>query len=152
MALKPLSIQSVLLADDDEDDRFVFRDVIYEINPKIHMEIVSGGIQLMKLLEHFAPDLLFLDLEMPFKNGLECLIEIRENEKLKDLPIVVFSSTSRPANIQTAYEMGAHLFLIKEASFDQYTAALKTILQLNWKNPEKIKEQYCINGRFATFS
>src|SRR6476620_9213929 len=104
-----LSIQSIVLADDDEDDRFVFKDVIHEVDEKVKVEIVSDGLQLMSLLKHFAPDLLFLDLEMPYKNGLECLVEIRANPLLEQLPVIVFSSTTRPANIQTAYEMGAHL-------------------------------------------
>ena len=152
MILNRFRVQSVLLADDDADDRLVFSDVIREIHPKVHLETVPGGVQLLKLLEHFAPDLLFLDLEMPFKNGLECLSEIRNNQRLATLPVVVFSSTTRPANIQTAYEMGANLFLIKESTFNQYSAALTTILSLEWKEPEKIKAQYCINGRYAAFS
>jgi DNA-binding NarL/FixJ family response regulator len=89
---------------------------------------------------------------MPYKNGLQGLVEIRSNEKLRDLPVVVFSSTTRPANIQTAYEMGAHLFLIKEASFSAYASSLKAILKLDWSSPSVIKEQYCINGRYAAFS
>ncbi|HEX8313406.1 MAG TPA: response regulator [Flavisolibacter sp.] len=153
MKANPLfTIQSIILADDDADDRYVFQELIEEIHPKMQLEIVSNGLQLMKLLEHFAPDLLFLDLEMPYKNGLECLIDIRGNERLKELPVVVFSSTTRPANIQTAYEMGAHLFLIKDASFQQYSQSIQAILQLNWKEPVKIKEQYCINDRYVVFS
>ena len=147
-----LSIQSIILADDDEDDRFVFKDVIHEVNERVKVEIVSDGLQLMSLLKHFAPDLLFLDLEMPYKNGLECLLEIRANPVLEQLPVIVFSSTTRPANIQTAYEMGAHLFLIKETSFHEYTSAIKAILNLNWKEPQIIKEQYCVNNRYVAFS
>jgi DNA-binding NarL/FixJ family response regulator len=65
---------------------------------------------------------------------------------------VVFSSTTRPANIQTAYDMGANLFLIKSSSVNEYTKALNTILQLDWSKPDKVKEQYCINGRYAVFT
>ena len=152
MAQEQLPIRSILLADDDEDDRYVFNDVIREVNPGIKTEVVSNGLQLMDLLQHFAPDLLFLDLEMPYKNGLECLVEIRNNAALEKLPVVVFSSTTRPANIQTAYEMGAHLFLIKETSFIEYTASLKAILKLNWSEPNVIREQYCVNNRYVAFS
>ena len=152
MARKQPAIRSIILADDDEDDRFVFKDVIREVDSTVRVEIVSNGLQLMNLLQHFAPDLLFLDLEMPYKNGLECLVEIGSNPALQQLPVIVFSSTTRPANIQTAYEMGAHLFLIKETSFTEYTAAIKTILQLNWKEPNVIREQYCVNNRYVAFS
>jgi DNA-binding NarL/FixJ family response regulator len=99
-----------------------------------------------------VPDLLFLDLEMPYKNGLECLVEIRNNEALKHLPVVVFSSTTRPANIQTAYEMGADLFFIKPSVFSDLSNAVSTILKLDWSQPEVIKQQYAINGRYTAFS
>ena len=152
MSLNQLTIQSLILADDDEDDRYVFKDVINEVAPSVNVEAVANGLRLMELLQHFAPDLLFLDLEMPYKNGLECLLEIREQEALNNLPTIVFSSTTRPANIQTAYEMGAHLFLIKDSSFKEYAAALRSIFQMNWKEPDTIKEQYCVNGRYVAFN
>jgi len=151
MMASPFPINSILLADDDEDDRYAFQEVIHQINAKIKIDYVPNGLRLMEFLQHYAPDLLFLDLEMPYKNGLECLVEIRNNPQLEGLPTIVFSSTTRPANIQTAYEMGAHLFLIKVASFEDYTSSIKAILQLDWKAPQLIKEQYCINGRYAAF-
>ena len=88
-------------------------DVIRNYNPSIRIDFVSNGLQLMEILPNFLPDLLFLDLEMPYKNGLECLLDIRNNNRLNHLPVIVFSSTTRQANIQTAYEVGAHLFQIK---------------------------------------
>jgi len=152
MATNQLPVHNIILAEDDEDDKYIFADALREINPGIKVEYVSDGNQLMALLENFLPDLLFLDLDMPHKNGLQCLVEIRGNEKLEHLPTVVFSSTTRPANIQTAYEMGAHLFLIKSSNFNDYKAALQSIMRLPWKTPEVIRKQYCINGRYTAFS
>jgi len=149
---EPFFIRNVIFADDDEDDRSVFQYVINEIDPDIRIEFVSNGIQLVDLLQHFMPDMIFLDLEMPYKNGLECLVEIREHPRLNTLPVIVFSSTTRPANIQTAYEMGAHLFLIKASTVQEYKQALQTILELNWNQPEKVREQYCVNGRYTAFT
>jgi CheY-like chemotaxis protein len=151
MSEKNFSVHAIMLAEDDDDDKFIFSDVLRTLDPSMQLEYVANGVQLMELLRHFVPDLLFLDLEMPYKNGLECLLEIRNNPVLSHLPVVVFSSTTRPANIQTAYEMGAHLFLIKSSLSGEYTTALHTILQLDWSNPDVIKEQYCINGRWAAF-
>ncbi|MFL5789542.1 MAG: response regulator [Flavisolibacter sp.] len=147
---KPV-ITSIILADDDEDDRYIFNQIVQEVNEKVKLEFVSNGIQLISLLQNFYPDLLFLDLDMPYKNGLECLIEIRSNPRLKDLPVIVFSSTTRQANIQTAYEMGAHLFLIKSSDIKEYTLAIKSILALNWDEPNKVKDQYSVNGRYTAF-
>ena len=89
---------------------------------------------------------------MPYKNGLECLIEMKIDPLLDKIPAVVFSSTTRPSNIQTAYEMGAHLFFIKPPIYSEYLSSLKAILKLNWAEPDAVKEQYCINGRYAAFS
>lgn len=141
-------INTVILADDDPDDVDVFKA---GVDNHVKLEVVKDGQELMSLLNHIYPDLLFLDLEMPKMNGLQCLAEIRSNDKLKQLPIVVFSSTTRPANIQTAYEMGAHLFLIKSHVFSELVMALKAVISLDWSKPEKIKEQYCINNRYAAF-
>jgi DNA-binding NarL/FixJ family response regulator len=104
------------------------------------------------ILKNYVPDLLFLDLEMPFKNGLECLLEIRESASLQHLPVVVFSSTTRQSNIQTAYELGAHLFLVKSPTFSEYASSIRAVLELDWSSPNAVKEQYCINDRYAAFS
>lgn len=144
-------LQSIILADDDPDDHEFFRDILRDIDPSIKLNIVKDGAELLQLLPHFVPDLLFLDLEMPVKNGLECLREIRQAAHLKDLPVVVFSSTTRPANIETAYEMGADLFLIKSHSYNDLLSSVRALLALDWSNPAVIKEQYRINDRYTAF-
>jgi len=144
-------IKHIFFAEDDEDDQFIFCQLINEINPGIKVDLISNGLELMNLLSHFSPDLLFLDLNMPIKNGLECLVAIRGNPALAHLPVIVFSATTRHANIQAAYEVGAHLFVIKSNTFDDAAASLRSILKLNWNDPEAIKDQYYINGRFTAF-
>src|SRR5215204_4121612 len=145
-------INTVILADDDIDDIDIFKEAIASINGNIKLEVVKNGKELMSLLNHMLPDLLFLDLEMPLKNGLECLVEIRGDEKLKDIPTIVFSSTTRQSNIQTAYEMGGHLFLVKSPVYNELTTAIKAVVSLDWSDPKAIKNQYCINNRYAAFS
>src|SRR6476620_3581259 len=98
-------IQSIIVADDDSDDRLFLEDVLHEVAPSKSVTSVKDGQELLSLFNHFVPDFLFLDLEMPRKNGLECLKEIRNNPTTKELPIVVFSSTNREYNIDVAYEM-----------------------------------------------
>jgi CheY-like chemotaxis protein len=145
-------IRSIILADDDLDDLEFFSHAVSKEFPGCTIYHVANGNELMQLLEHIYPDLLFLDLDMPVKNGLECVVDIRISDKLNQLPVVVFSSTTRAVNIQTAYEMGAHLFLIKSANYDEYANSLKAILNLDWRFPGKIKEQYCVNNRYTAFN
>lgn len=146
------AINSIVLADDDEDDHILFRDVIQQVSATLHLTTVNDGLELTDLLKHYLPDLMFLDLDMPNKTGLECLVEIRSNPQLKGLPVIVFSSTSRPANIATAYEMGADLFLIKPSTYIELVDAIKVILSLDWSNPALVKEQYLINDQYTAYT
>lgn len=145
-------IARVVLAEDDIDDQNIFQIALEEIDSAIRAEFVSNGKELLHLLQTNKPDLLFLDLDMPYKNGLECLVEMRNDPLLEKIPVVVFSSTTRPSNIQTAYEMGAHLFFIKPPVYSDYLSSIKSILKLNWNDPEAVREQYCVNGRYTAFS
>ena len=140
-------IRSIVFAEDDEDEQFYFREVLHEIKPDIHIEFVANGHELLDLLKSYIPDLLFLDLDMPYRNGLECLMEIRKQEAISKLPVVIFSSTNRPANITTAYDTGCDLFVHKSSSYSHYAAQLKQILHLNWKEPTLIRQKHM----FKTF-
>lgn len=147
-----LAIQSIVLADDDKDDHDFFRSALLEIDPAKKLHVVTDGVQLLDLLKHYVPDLIFLDLDMPCKNGLECLREIRTHSTLCNLPVVVFSSTSRPANIATAYEMGGNLFFIKPSNFHELVDAVRSILSMDWSDPMAVKEKYLIENTYAPFS
>jgi CheY-like chemotaxis protein len=146
-----VNISSIILADDDRDDHDFFKDALSQINGSINLTTVEDGEALLSLLGHYVPDFIFLDLDMPGKNGLECLAEIRNNKILKNIPVVIFSSTSRPANIDTAYEMGADLFFIKPSSYNDLVSAIEAILKLDWRDPASVKEKYFINNRFVAF-
>jgi len=145
-------LTTILIADDDDDDILLITDILGHIDPGVKAEVVRNGLDLLSLLSHFVPDLLFLDLDMPGKNGLECLVEIRANPIYASMPVVIFSSTSRPANIETAYEMGADLFFIKPANYQDLIVSMRAILALDWGHPAKVKEQYLVNGRYQAFA
>src|SRR5450759_3503778 len=119
---------NILLADDDTDDCLFFKKALEELQLSTHLITVRDGEQLMNFLSENSeqlPDVLFLDLSMPRKNGFECLYEIKENKKLKDLPVVMFS-TSFPQDrnyeenmINTLLKMGAHHYIRKSGDFAQ---------------------------------
>ncbi|HWI93003.1 MAG TPA: response regulator [Flavisolibacter sp.] len=152
---KPLDtkvITNIILAEDDIDDQNIFQIALQEIDSRIQTQFVSNGKELLNLLQFNKPDILFLDLDMPYKNGLQCLIEMQTDPELEKVPVIVFSSTTKPSNIQTAYEMGAHLFFIKPPIYSDYLSSIKAIFKLNWGDPQAVKEQYCVNGRYTAFS
>lgn len=118
----------ILLADDDADDRFLFTKALTEISIPTHLHTVHDGEQLMNYLHENSdnlPDITFLDLSMPRKTGFECLTEITESIKLKDLLVVVFT-TSLPKNIQFEQSLikmlsniGAQEYIRKPGNFKQ---------------------------------
>src|SRR5665647_2218424 len=86
---------NILLADDDTDDCIFFKEALRELLLYTNLTTVQDGEQLMQLLTNETnelPHILFLDLNMPRKNGFECLSEIKQNKNLKDLPVVIFTT------------------------------------------------------------
>ncbi|HMK27451.1 MAG TPA: response regulator [Chitinophagaceae bacterium] len=104
---------NILLADDDADDRSFFENALKEIPVDTRLTMVNDGEQLMDHLSKNQvqlPDVLFLDLSMPRKGGFECLTEMKDDIKLKDIPIVMFS-TSYTQDFN--YELGMIAVLYK---------------------------------------
>ena len=127
----------ILLADDDKDDCFLFREALSELPLSTGLDTVYDGEQLMSHLSERAdrlPHVLFLDLNMPRKNGFECLSEIKHNEKLKDLPVVMFS-TSYPRDMhyendimKLLYKIGARDYIRKPENFNLLKEVIYDIL------------------------
>jgi CheY-like chemotaxis protein len=128
---------NILLADDDMDDRFFFEKALKEIDIVSALIIVNNGEQLMEyLLENTdqLPDVLFLDLSMPRKTGFECLAEIKENEKLKALKVIMFTTSfTRGFDLEvnlrsTLLRMGAQDYIRKPAGFEELKQAIEQAL------------------------
>ncbi len=130
MNLKKLNI---LLADDDTDDCTFFKEALEDLKLSTHLTIVHDGEELMQLLEHekkSLPDVLFLDINMPRKNGFECLSEIRHNKKLKDLPVVMFSTSNSIDKISAIFKIGAHVYIHKPGDFAQLKEVISHALPI----------------------
>lgn len=136
----------VVLADDDADDRDLFSEALANSGTKVKMETARDGVELIELLrsKNKLPDLIFLDLNMPNKNGRDCLIEIRNSMELKHIPVVIYSTSSSLMDIDFTYENGANLFVSKPSSFRELVQTAKKVLALDWKKyqPKSNKDQY----------
>ncbi|MEX2588847.1 MAG: response regulator [Chitinophagales bacterium] len=111
---------NILLADDDDGDRLLFKEAIGELKIKSVVHTVNDGNQLMDYLKKEGnplPQLIFLDLNMPQKNGLECLVEIRSDKKLKDIAIAIFSTSASEKDIDATFINGANVYIQKPNSF-----------------------------------
>ena|SRR5688572_2314515 len=133
---------SILLADDDDDDRLLFTDVLREYSGNARLRFAHNGEHLMTMLRsERLPDVLFLDLNMPLKNGIECLEEIRSDERLKNLPVVIFSTSSHPGTINQTYEIGAHLYVRKPNDFTNLRKAIHAVLKKDWGHPRRPQKE-----------
>uniref|UniRef100_UPI0030EC4643 response regulator n=2 Tax=Maribacter TaxID=252356 RepID=UPI0030EC4643 len=120
-------ILNVFLADDDSDDRTFFSDALREIPIQTKISEFNNGVDLMaELLSETAaqPDVIFLDLKMPMMDGFECLSDIRDLDKYLNTPVIIYSTSYHPKEIDRLEEMGASLYLQKPSSYNQ----LKTLL------------------------
>lgn len=118
----------IILADDDRDDCFLFSEAIEELSLDVNLTIVHDGEQLLEQLEKLKdnpPQALFLDLNMPRKNGFECLADIKNSEKLKDLPVIIYSTSYDKEIADRLYSKGAHFYIRKPSGF----ASLKNVIQ-----------------------
>jgi CheY-like chemotaxis protein len=117
---KPLII---LLADDDMDDCLFFKEAVEELSLPAQLSTIHDGEQLMRHLNDETNellDVLFLDLNMPRKNGFECLSEIKGNQRLKQLPVIIFSTSFEQGVVNLLYKNGAQYFLRKPSEFLQF--------------------------------
>jgi CheY-like chemotaxis protein len=130
------TLPSVFLADDDEDDRFLFETAFKEVTDEAQLVMAHNGKELMNILELTVPpppEVIFLDLNMPLKNGFVCLSEIRKTNKLKDIPVVIFSTTSHQEHINRVFEGGANYYMRKPDSFPKLKNAIERVLSIDWE-------------------
>jgi CheY-like chemotaxis protein len=127
------ALLNILLADDDIDDCIFFKEAIGELLIPTTFTIVHEGEQLMQLLTKEAtelPDVLFLDLNMPRKNGFECLSEIKGNKKLSQLPVIIFSTSLEQEVVNQLYKNGAQYFIRKPSDFSQFKKIIQQTITI----------------------
>jgi len=144
-------IRHISLADDDKDHALLFTHILKKEFPHVQISCVTDGDQLIQFLHISQTDLLFLDLNMPCKDGYECLQEIRTDPFLQDLPIIVYSSSAHLSDIQKSFIHRADFYLVKPFHTDHLRTALKKILSFDWKENPPIKQHYFINNSFVPY-
>ena len=140
---------NLLLADDDTDDCMLFREALSELPIDSSLSTVHDGEQLMNLLAANAralPDVLFLDLNMPRKNGFECLSEIKANEQLKALKVVIYSTSLDEEVVKLLHERGAEHYIRKPGEFSKLKKVIFEALTIipGGKAPKAGKENFVI--------
>ena len=121
----------LLLADDDLDDFELFTDAVSELSVPVNIIHCANGVELMHhLATSPAPDVIFLDLNMPQKNGFECMREIRAQQELQQIPVVIFSTSYDPQIVQILYKEGADRYIVKPKNFKDLKRVILQVLNL----------------------
>ena len=124
---------SILIAEDDPDDRFLLKKAFEENKAEETIAFVENGIKALEFLKkirdanHVFPNLIILDLNMPFRDGKEVLREIKEDNVLKRIPVLVLSTSSNEAIIDKCYELGANTYIVKPLSFERLLKVVEQI-------------------------
>ncbi len=122
---------NLMLIDDDEEDQEIFNAALKQVSPDAKCVNYSDAAKALHALasaeEH--PDVIFLDLNMPIMNGQQFLLAIKKNKALKNIPIIIFSTSSHATTIELTKQMGAHDFITKPGDFNLLKDILKRLVK-----------------------
>ncbi|HKO81142.1 MAG TPA: response regulator [Chitinophagaceae bacterium] len=125
----------VVLADDDKDDQELFTEALNHTEVPADVTTVENGQQLLDHLkdpEEPNPDIIFLDINMPVKDGKQTLAEIKADAAFKEIPTVILSTSENPKDVEDTFNAGANLYVKKPHSVRSFILLLKKIFTLKW--------------------
>lgn len=133
-------IHSILLADDDPDDRFLFEEALSVADASVQLHIAVDGVDALEKLRAatFRPDVIFMDVNMPRMNGIDCLRELSASS-FKDIPVIMYSTSSHYK--KECFDNGAKDYIEKPSDFEQLCTRLKSVLGQELPaadNPDKL--------------
>ena len=137
----------VLLVEDSAGDVRLMREVLLGVNDSIHLLVVSDGVEAMAFLNREGnyvgsprPDLILLDLNLPKMDGREVLAWIKEDAKLKTIPVIVLTISDFEADIVKSYQLQANCYLCKPVQLSEFETLMKTINRF-WMTAVKLPKQ-----------
>jgi CheY-like chemotaxis protein len=140
---------SVLLADDDPDDRLIFTEAFNDLELDIEINTVNNGEQALQFLRSIdtLPDILFLDLNMPVMGGMDCLKQIKKDSRFNDLCIAIYSTSSNEEEIEATLVHGANVYIRKPNNFDDLKQILHKIISFNghYREPSLKRDFFMMN-------
>jgi CheY-like chemotaxis protein len=120
----------IMLIDDDPDDQLFFRDAIHSVRPDLRCELASSCAEAFKHLEDPPPpDFIFMDLNMPLMNGFDCLAHLKNKRELKNIPVIIFTTSKNLNDISRTRQLGATLFMTKPDDFNVLCKKLNRVIQ-----------------------
>ena len=125
----------ILFADDDSDETYLFNEAFEHSGIEVQLSYANNGNSLLSFLKSQPlPDIVVIDINMPHKDGLEALAEIRSHPEFISLPLIIYSTSRNSKIIEASYQKGADLFVVKPHNFDGLVQVVKKIASVDWKN------------------
>lgn len=125
-------VKNIYLADDDSDDIELFQEALLDVCNYCSLTSSRNGLELLNMLEAqqtALPEMLFIDVNMPLVNGLECLQKIKSEDRLKNIPVVVLTTSATVATIERAYKLGANLFVEKPSDYNKLKEMIQDVVR-----------------------
>ncbi|TND08250.1 MAG: response regulator containing a CheY-like receiver domain and an HTH DNA-binding domain [Bacteroidetes bacterium] len=138
MSISKIKLE-ILIADDDAEDRMLITDALRESKYKDQISQVENGEELIHFLNgksNRRPDLILLDLNMPKKDGREALKEIKSDKRLKNIPVVVLTTSGSDDDIEKTYSLGVNSYITKPAGFHDMVDIMNTVCHYWFKISE----------------
>ena len=140
-----------LLIDDDIEDTFIFKEVLESMESQINFQNAKDGLEALQLLKDSVelPDTIFLDLNMPRMNGKECLAKLKSDPHLKQVPVIIYTTSLQSSDIEETLQKGATCFIAKPTSIKDLKKILSFIAENLYNNFEK--KLNAVSDSFNTF-
>ncbi|MBZ4034948.1 response regulator [Flavobacterium sp. 17A] len=138
---------TIFYTDDDEDDITIFTDAVDSISQNIILQTYSEGQKLLNAIFNppSTPYVVFLDLNMPGKNGFDVLEELRNSDYKKDIPVVIYSTSSEPGIIEKCRTLGANGFITKPVLMSDIIKSIEHAIQIDWGKFITTKSNFVLN-------
>lgn len=131
-----------LLVDDDTDDSDLIFEVLKEVDSNVQYTYAMEGPEALTMLEkEYTPDIIFLDINMPGMNGWQCLTKLKANDRSKDIPVIMYSTSSYPHEIEKAFQLGALAFFTKPNHYSLLKKNIQIVLEALSSNNLKSLEK-----------
>ena len=121
---------TILFIDDSSSDRILFRHILHEIDSSINYITADGAKDALDLLSESEtlPNYIFLDINMPGMNGIECLAELKKDARLAAIPVIMYSTSDSPSYIETSKQLGATEYLLKSSDINKSVSEIGALL------------------------
>ena len=148
--LQENSRRNIYLAEDDEDDRILFLEVFNQFHSEIKVKVSEDGQQLLDQLHEALrdkPEIIFLDINMPLKNGFECLKEIRSSSCFDSVKIIMFSTSSSLLHIELCYKLGADLYAVKPGAVQDFEKVIEEMMAIEWTRTVRNRSEFLLSSK-----